>query len=54
MNQREIEIMKNGETGQGEGLVDAKFKSKMPLAKERSYSKGSESGKPSPKIVILN
>jgi len=26
MNQREIDIMKNGETGQGEKLVDAKFK----------------------------
>jgi len=26
MNQREKEIMKNGEYGQGEGLVDAKMR----------------------------
>ena len=55
MNQREKEIMKNGEFGQGEGLVDAKMRkessNKVPVSKDRSYSKGSSSSKNSPQLV---
>jgi len=45
MNKREMDIMKNGEIGQGEGLMDAKLK-KLNSSKEKSYSqysKGSNS-----------
>lgn len=38
MNAREKEIMANGETGQGEGLMEAKMRNKAPSFKEKSYS----------------
>ncbi len=48
--------MKNGEYGQGEGLVDAKMRkqssTKVPVSKDRSYSKGSSSSKNSPQVVF--
>jgi hypothetical protein len=48
MNQREKDIMKNGEVGQGEGLHSLKMRkegnaNKNTLVKERSYSKNSNS-----------
>lgn len=42
MNQREVEIMKNGEFGQGESLMDAKYK-KESLQKANSSYKESKS-----------
>ena len=50
MSQREKEIMRNGETNQGEGLHGLKMKKEQSknTAKERSYSKGSSSSKGSP------
>lgn len=33
MNARERDIMTNGETGQGEGLVEAKMRNKAPSFK---------------------
>jgi hypothetical protein len=42
MNQREVEIMKNGEFGQGESLMDAKYK-KESLQKANSSYKDSKS-----------
>ena len=50
MSQREKDIMRNGETNQGEGLQGLKMKKELSknMAKERSYSKGSSSSKGSP------
>ena len=54
MNEREKYIMANGETGQGEGLMDAKMKKensqKYGASKERSQNKGSSSSKYSPPV----
>jgi hypothetical protein len=51
MNKRELEIMRNGEAGQGEGLVQAKLKKEAQRLnqREKSNSKSSSSsGKYSP------
>ena len=53
MNEREAEIWRNGEKGQGENLVTAKMKKeagKLNHSKEHSYSSrsSSNSGKFSP------
>lgn len=55
MNNREKDIMKNGETGQGEGLQALKMKkeSSKTYGKDRSYSKGSSTSKGSPGIVLI-
>jgi hypothetical protein len=54
MNAREKDIMANGETGQGESLVEAKMRNKAPSFKEKSYSnsKGGSSSK-SPAVSLL-
>ena len=55
MNSREKEIMVNGEKGQGEGLHNLKMRkegSSKAYGKERSYSKGSNSSRGTPGVVL--